>query len=86
VSSLKIWSDGDVVQISCSDNNWKVSVEDALGHGHGVELSDFDYSKNGAICETLARTHRVDLVFIAVQHLVRFSAAPATMATHTGCR
>jgi hypothetical protein len=73
-----------VVQISCSENNWKVSVEDALCHGHGVELSDCDYSNNGAICETFARTHRVDLVFIALQHLVRFSAAPATMASLTG--
>jgi hypothetical protein len=49
-------------------------------------LLDLDYSKNGAICETLARKHRVDLIFIALQHLIRFSPGRPTMATRHGCQ
>ena len=74
--SLKILSNEKVVQISCSDDNWTVSLEDALSQGRGVELSDLDYTKSGTICESLARMYRVDLVFIALQHLGRFSAGP----------
>jgi hypothetical protein len=65
-----------MVRVSCSDKEWKDSLAEALRHGKAVELSDLDYTKNGAICEKLATQYNMDLFFIAREHVGRFSAAP----------
>jgi hypothetical protein len=63
-----------MVKISCCDKDWKSSLAEALRQGKAAELSDLDYTKDGAICEKLAVQHRMELLFIARQHIGRFSS------------
>jgi hypothetical protein len=61
------------IKISCREDNWKESLHDALRRQDAVELSDLDYTKDGAICEALAKRHSTSLVFFASDHCGYFN-------------
>jgi hypothetical protein len=65
-----------MAKISCHERDWQADLEDALRQGGPVELHDLNYTTDGAICEILAIKTKMDMVFIAQEHLGRFTPYP----------
>ena len=65
-----------MAKISCSDTDWKLLLAEALRRGRPVELRDLNYTQDGPDCESLAAETRMDMVFVAQQHLARFTPYP----------
>jgi hypothetical protein len=64
------------VKLSCCEKTWQKSLSAALQQKRAVELSDLDYTKDGAFCEQLAIEARMHLFFIARERVGIFSALP----------
>ena len=47
------------VVINCRSPDWKKQLKGSLQDGFEVELTNFDYTFDGVLCETLATNHRM---------------------------
>ena len=47
--------------INCMSRDWRADLKSALQDGLEVDLKNFDYTIDGALCEALAQSH--DMVF-----------------------